>query len=181
MSDAFPDPAEPVLPPTPATMDFTALPRAALSHWRWKAWIRTLVFLCIGLVLLVVALFGPGRTDEFPLAGRIALAFALPTLSALHALVIPGKRWARTRWRVEATTIDYQSGIWWRVENTIPRSRVQHIELRQGPLQSRFELASLEIFTAGEHDNSITIPGLDAEEARRVRSLLLERVTGHVV
>ena len=153
--------------PSPAPPALRPLPRAALTHWRQRAWIRTAVFTLIALIAFLVTLFLPG-SGELPAPWlRGLIAAIIPTLSA--------------RWRVDATTIDYHHGVWWRTENTIPRSRVQHIEVSQGPLQRALGLASLIIFTAGEQLNSVTIGGLDAETARAIRSQLLERVTGHVV
>lgn len=168
------------LPPE-ATPELRTLPRAALTHWRQRAWIRTAVFTLIALVAFLGSLFLP-NAHELPAPWlRGVIAAIIPTLSAVHAVTLPQLRYARVRWRVDATTIDYHYGVWWRVEHTIPRSRVQHIEVSQGPLQRALGLASLIIFTAGEQLNSVTIGGLDVETARTIRTQLLERVTGHVV
>lgn len=49
-----------------------------------------------------------------------------------------------------------QSGVLWRKAVLVPLQRVQHVTISQGPLQKRFGLATLKVYTAG---------GLNAEAA----------------
>lgn len=42
-----------------------------------------------------------------------------------------------------------QSGVLWHKAVLIPLHRVQHVTISQGPLQKRFGLATLKVFTAG--------------------------------
>jgi uncharacterized protein len=53
-------------------------------------------------------------------------------------------------------------------------TRLQHVDLRRGPVERQFGLATLVLHTAGTHAASITIPGLDADEAVRLRDRLAE-------
>jgi membrane protein YdbS with pleckstrin-like domain len=60
------------------------------------------------------------------------------------------------------------------VAHLLPLSRLQHVDLHRGPLERAFGLASLILHTAGTHEARITIPGLDADEAVRLRDRLVE-------
>lgn len=70
-----------------------------------------------------------------------------------------------------------RSGLWWHKTVILPRNRVQHIELSQGPLQRRFGLASLKFYTAGGASIDLQIDGLSQDAARRLRDHVMGRPT----
>jgi len=157
-----------------------ALPSAALTHMRIRAFLRVLITTALATAAGLGLAMGFPESDV-PIGLRFAIPFALPLLLFLQALIMPKQRWKRARWSVDTTTIVWRHGVIFQAENTVPRSRVQHIEVTQGPLQRKLGLAALVIYTAGERLNAVTIAGMEAEEARALRSTLLERVGGHVV
>ena len=57
----------------------------------------------------------------------------------------------------------------------MPRSRIQHTDVSQGPYQRRFGLATLVVYTAGTEHASIAIEGLRHETALAFRDALLAR------
>ena len=63
-------------------------------------------------------------------------------------------------------------GVYWRSVINVPRARIQHSDVRQGPLQHRFGLGKLVVHTAGSHHPSIELDGLSREEALAVRDVL---------
>ena len=71
----------------------------------------------------------------------------------------------------------FRSGVWWRSETGVPYNRVQHCEIAQGPLEKNFGLATLEIYTAGKNTSDLSIPGLQAEVAARIKDHVLGRVS----
>ena len=58
----------------------------------------------------------------------------------------------------------------------MPQSRVQHLDLRRGPLQRRLDLSTLVIHTAGTRHSAVTVSGLDAGDAERLRDTLARQV-----
>jgi membrane protein YdbS with pleckstrin-like domain len=62
--------------------------------------------------------------------------------------------------------------VWWH-RIFVPRERIQHTDVVQGPLMRRFNLATLVINTAGTHEHSISIEGLDFQRAEQLRASLL--------
>ena len=58
-------------------------------------------------------------------------------------------------------------GVYWRTLTNVPRSRVQHTDVSQGPLERRFGLGTLVIYTAGTQHSQVTLPGLDFTVARQ--------------
>ncbi len=52
---------------------------------------------------------------------------------------------------------------------TIPFNRIQHTEISRGPIERRFELSTLKIYTAGGSTSDLSIPGLEIEEAQQLK------------
>lgn len=65
-----------------------------------------------------------------------------------------------------------QSGVLWRSKTLVPRNRIQHTDVAQGPLQRRFNLSKFIVYTAGTRDASVPIDGLLMETANGLRQEL---------
>lgn len=58
----------------------------------------------------------------------------------------------------------------------IPYNRVQHIVLHEGILSRFFGLARIEIFTAGGSSSDLIIPGIEKEQAEKIKQLLMGKI-----
>ena len=76
-------------------------------------------------------------------------------------------------YRLDAQGIEIREGVIWRRIINVPRSRVQHIDVSQGPFERRHGIGTLAIYTAGVSHAMVTLPGLDHERALRMRDYLL--------
>lgn len=65
--------------------------------------------------------------------------------------------------------LSYKTGFFFFSITTIPLSRIQHVELIQGPLAKRFHVASLKVYTAGGNMSDLSIPGIQEDEAEQLR------------
>jgi membrane protein YdbS with pleckstrin-like domain len=74
--------------------------------------------------------------------------------------------------------LEIRRGIFWRREITIPRARVQHTDVRQGPLQRQYGVAKLVIHTAGTEAASIELNGLSLPIAKWLRDALIGELKG---
>jgi membrane protein YdbS with pleckstrin-like domain len=72
--------------------------------------------------------------------------------------------------------IAYRSGLFWRKTVIVAFNRIQHVEVSSGPLQRRFGLASIKLFTAGGSSVDLRIDGLTAERAEQMRTLIAEKI-----
>ena len=70
--------------------------------------------------------------------------------------------------------LSFQSGLVIRKCITQPITRVQHVEVKQGPIERRFNLASLLAYSAGGHQHTFVIPGLRFDEAKQLRAFILD-------
>jgi len=58
----------------------------------------------------------------------------------------------------------------------IPYNRVQHVALHEGIVSRYFDLATIEIFTAGGSSSDILIPGIQKEQAESIKQLLMGKI-----
>jgi uncharacterized protein len=128
-------------------------------------------FLVPALVSFVpIGLFVRPMTLAAALA--VSLLVALPLLGAWLAR----KRYRHTYWKLDTIGFAFRRGRLWRLETCVPTSRVQHVDLRHGPLERRFRLATLVVHTAGTRDHAMTVTGLDETDAERLRDHLASQV-----
>jgi membrane protein YdbS with pleckstrin-like domain len=76
---------------------------------------------------------------------------------------------------IEGEGVLVSTGVWWRAEKMVPISRLQHIDVNQGPLDRRWSMARLTLHTAGTHDRGTSIYGMPVDDAHAVRNMLLPR------
>jgi membrane protein YdbS with pleckstrin-like domain len=67
-------------------------------------------------------------------------------------------------------------GLLFRSDTVVPFGRVQHIDVHQGPLDRFFGIATLTLHTAGNHNASVSLPGLGEPLAREMR----EEIRAHI-
>ncbi|PKG42691.1 PH domain-containing protein [Psychroflexus sp. MES1-P1E] len=73
--------------------------------------------------------------------------------------------------------IIYQSGFFYFTETVIPYNRIQHVEIKQGPLSRFYNLYSLRLYTAGASSGDLIIDGLDKETAQKIKAKVLAKTT----
>ena len=93
-------------------------------------------------------------------------------VGAAFAAWLGHRRLTRTRWRLDAQGLGLRRDLMWQLETRVPASRVQHLDLRRGPLERRAGLATLVVHTAGTRLSAVTVSGLDATDAERLRDTL---------
>lgn len=82
------------------------------------------------------------------------------------------KHYRYTFWRLDAEGLAVRRGKLWQRETRVPATRVQHLDLKRGPLQRRRNLATLVVHTAGTRHSAVTVPNLDAADAEYLRDRL---------
>ena len=92
---------------------------------------------------------------------------------AWHSYRWPPRAYQHTFYRVDDQGIEIRKGVYWRVVINVPRSRVQHIDVSQGPVERRYGLGTLVIYTAGTEHAKVELEGLEHGRALRIREHLL--------
>jgi len=131
----------------------------------------------IGIVLLIIAIgFAiPAFIPEVPIFVIAALWASLAMITAA-LLVWPAIAVPRRGYVVRDKDIVFRSGVLWRSVTAIPFNRIQHVETSSDPLDRKFGLATLQIFTAGGSGGDLKIDGLGKSVAEQLRAYILEKV-----
>jgi uncharacterized protein len=134
-----------------------------------------IVFAVLSPLLLLALLVTLVFNDLHAWIGGLLFAAWLATAALLGWLAQqwPPIEYRHFRYRVDAQGIEIRAGVVWRRLTSVPRSRVQHIDVAQGPLERRFNLASLSIYTAGTEFAKVDLPGLTYARAVALRDHLL--------
>ena len=142
----------------------------ALSWRRTSGWI-TSAGLAVPLLGATMGVGLSASSAALPLA--LVMAALLLALLGWSAQVWPLIEYRHASYRVDPLGIEIRRGVLWRRIINIGRSRVQHTDVAQGPLERRFGLATLRIHTAGTDHAKVDLPGLPHAIALRIRDHLL--------
>lgn len=86
------------------------------------------------------------------------------------------KTCARIAYLVHEQDISLQKGfMFWKLIS-VSFNRIQHLEVRQGPIERAYGLATLVIFTAGTLGSDLQIPGLPRAIAQQLKAQLLQSI-----
>jgi membrane protein YdbS with pleckstrin-like domain len=138
---------------------------ATVNVWRCEAVFTVMALSLLGLLVALVRLPGP-------LLGAMVLA---ASIAIVVAWVLPSAQYHALDYEVDDAGISIRSGIVWRSQIRLPRVRIQHTDVSQGPLQRRFGVATLKLYTAGSRYTRIDLPGLAHDEALALRDALIAR------
>lgn len=131
--------------------------------------ITTAVLVTIELVLLYFI----GSLQQ-P-AGWLTLTASVFFLSAIHWISIE-KSFPWLAYAVRDKDVMFQKGWLNRSTRICPLNRIQNCTVQSGPLERKYRLASLIIYTAGAEGADLKIPGLQQQEADRLRHFILEKI-----
>ena len=131
--------------------------------------IYTAVLIVMWVALLWTAR-GLARLDAIALTGfwpfvALGLAWLAHRFPELH--------YKHTSWRIDEVGLTIRTGVVWRTEISVARSRVQHIDVSQGPMERRYGLATLAVYTAGTEHSQVSLQGLEHGVALAARDALL--------
>lgn len=145
--------------------DLTPLDPAYLKVMRLRALVPAVILLVAALVLESASV-GPQGMFVVPV---LLLALYL-------VLVLPPRRFARWGYRLDAELLRIVRGRVFHNDTVVPLGRVQHVDVDQGPLARRYGLAMLTVHTAGNHNASVSLPGLKRDDALAMREAIGARI-----
>ncbi len=165
--------------PLPDTLD-NPIPTAAVEAPEWSGpsgWQplparARRVFLYVALLIAVP----PMLVANAILYENLRQSFAWLVIAVLwvatlgFAVWVAYKRYRYTFWKLDADGFAVRRGRLWQLETRVPTSRVQHLDIKRGPLERAHSLATLILHTAGTRLNAVSISGLDDADAERLRS-----------
>lgn len=105
-------------------------------------------------------------------------AFLVPVLVAALYLVVraPLRRYHARGYQMGDDRLRVVRGLIFNSDTVVPFGRVQHIDVHQGPIERAYGLGTLVLHTAGNHNASVSLPGLGHGDALAMR----EEIRAHV-
>jgi membrane protein YdbS with pleckstrin-like domain len=103
----------------------------------------------------------------------VAIGGAVSAVAVLGAVTTPFARYRRWSYALRPGDLVVRHGVVTETERWIPRTRVQYVDLSQGPIDRVLGLRTLVVYTAGSGLRAVSIPGLPAGTAESLRSDLL--------
>ena len=134
------------------------------------------------------------------LIAALLIAIPLTLLTALTDVPLPATAVFWTAWLIVAglllawpgislpkrgyvlrdKDILFRKGVIWRSTTAIPFNRIQHVETSSTPFDRKYDLATLQLFTAGGSSGDLKIDGLKADVAEQLRIYILEKAGASV-
>ena len=80
------------------------------------------------------------------------------------------------RLKLDEDRLRVERGYLFYSDTVVPLGPVQHIDVDQGPIMRRYDLATLTVHTAGNHGASVSLPGLRHDDAVAMREAIREYI-----
>jgi membrane protein YdbS with pleckstrin-like domain len=167
-----------------AEIEISELPQAEAVDWLRmdpKFVRRKLTESAIGLVFTIIGI--GGLQSIFSVALRddnMDISFGwlwlIAVIIAIPMLIWPFISVPKIGYALREQDIIYKSGVFWHTVTAVPFNRIQHVEKSSTPLDRRFNIASLQLFTAGGSGGDLKIHGLPAKSAEKLRFFILEKI-----
>ena len=105
-------------------------------------------------------------------------AFLVPVLLLAIWLIVraPLRRYHARGYQMGGDRLRVVRGLLFQSDTVVPFGRVQHIDVHQGPIERAYGLGTLVLHTAGNHNSSVSLPGLAHGDALAMR----EEIRAHV-
>ncbi len=138
----------------------------AIAWWILTALIGSVLAIAIG-----IAFIGTGMT-------LVLVGGSLLWLAIVGGLTAAAVRWPKISYRntsyvCSSRGLEISRGVIWRLVISVPKSRVQHTDVLDGPILRKFGLARLVIHTAGTEQAIVLLDGLARETAMALRDVLI--------
>lgn len=160
--------------PSADALDWLALDPAFVRCRQAKALLR---WATVAIVSGVAT--GLGIVFDAPLEWQpIVAGWGAIALAATRAFLWPSLDVPRRGYVVRDKDLVYKAGVLWRSVKAVPYNRVQHAETASGPVDRRYGLARLAVFTAGGSGGDLRIDGLSSDVAERLRAHIAIKLAG---
>jgi len=138
--------------------------------WRMQRLARLFVVTIPMLIALGIAAATTVRAEI-----AVVVVLTIVAMNIVFTLFWPALEYNAFRYLVRDNDLLVQHGVLFRRWTSVPHSRIQHVDTRQGPMERLFGLSRLMIFTAAGSLADASIPGLRTEVAEQLRDELSRR------
>lgn len=139
-----------------------------------KSWMisRVIALISITTILIMLRVIFAGIIGNKGIIINIVIII-ITVLMGINAFIYPKLEYNQWKYSITEDSIEFTHGIFFIKHTIIPIIRIQHIKTSQGPINRRFQLSTLEIYTAG---GTHEIPNLNKEKADKISDYIKEKV-----
>lgn len=157
------------------TLDINALPKFEQvdGHPVDRAYLKVLrilylfwIVLMFSILISLKILLELSQLAFYPILGGLIVLFSLSILEV-------EKGFPRKKFGIREKDVIFQSGYFVFTQTILPYKRIQHVEIKQGPLFKAFNLFTLKIYTAGSSAGDLSIAGLNKNDADKLKAQIL--------
>ncbi len=146
---------------------FTPLHR---DYWKVTAIGTGMFFIVVAVALGFMQYF---NSDLAAYAIWLWAAYALVVCATVLFLRIA---FMRKGYAFREHDVLFTSGVISHTTTVIPYNRIQHVALHEGFLSRQFNLAEIQVFTAGGSGSELEIPGIPKDLAENIKQLLMGKI-----
>lgn len=114
--------------------------------------------------------------DELQTTLIIAITAGAYLLILFTTIIIGTASFNRKEFAVREKDILYRTGWIFQNLHMVPFNRMQHCVVNMGPIERKFGLASVSLYTAASEGKDITIHGLTQTEAEQLKELIMQQI-----
>jgi len=97
------------------------------------------------------------------------------------AVVVPARKYRHWGYAMGTDRLRVVRGYMFYRDTVVPFGRIQHIDVDQGPIDRRYDLATLTVHTAGNHNSTVALPGLLHADALAMRETIRAAIRQDVI
>ena len=106
----------------------------------------------------------------------LLLSIAIILLLIVAGFFVGTRSFHRKAYAVREKDILFRTGWIFQKLHIIPFNRIQHCVVQSGPIERKYGLASVSIYTAASNVQDITIRGLQQADAESLKSYILQQI-----
>jgi len=133
----------------------------------------TFVLFSVILVLGTIVIFQPFVSLSANFIANIKIFMVIVFWVAVIVFIYIGFADQQKKYALRALDLNYTSGLIFRKTVSQPILRIQHVELKRGPIDRKVGLAKLQVFSAGGAMHTFEIPDLPMEDAESIRQFII--------
>lgn len=158
------------------TLDIKDLPKfeQVEGHPVDKSYLKVLrILYTFWFVFMFSILFILKFSVDLPLMAFYPILSVLAVIFTFSIIEVE-KGFPRRKFGIREKDIIFQNGYFVFKQTILPYKRIQHVEIKQGPLFKAFNLFTLKVYTAGSSSGDLSVAGLNKEDADKLKAQILK-------
>ncbi len=127
-------------------------------------------------ITMLIPISGAAVTEFMRILPMGVIIIPVLIIAGYLILVVPARKFQRWGYHMGTDRIRIVRGYLFYSDTIVPFGRVQHIDVEQGPIQRPYGIATLTLHTAGNHNSTVSLPGLLHSDALIMRDTIRSRI-----